>query len=83
MTKNIAEAHETNPPTDEWLPGFCVMCMQADCGTRVHVRDGVVVNIEGNPDSPTNRGTVCPKAISAIMGLYNPYRVKTPLKISS
>jgi len=80
MPRDSAEARGTNPPRDEWLPGFCVMCMQGDCGLRVHMRDGVVVNIEGNPDSPTNQGRVCPRAISAIIGLYNPYRVKAPLK---
>jgi anaerobic selenocysteine-containing dehydrogenase len=55
-------------------------CMQADCGTLVHLDNGVVTNIEGNPDCPTNRGKVCIRGISAIMGLYNPYRIKAPLK---
>jgi len=65
---------------EEWIYSFCMGCMQADCSTRVYLKDGVVVNIEGNPDSPLNQGKVCPRAIAAIMGLYNPYRVKTPLK---
>src|SRR5208283_2075623 len=56
------------------------MCMQADCGTLVHTQDGVVSKIEGNPNSPTNQGKIDLRGLSAIMNLYNPYRVKTPLK---
>ena len=65
---------------DQWIPSFCMMCMQADDGTLVHVEDGVITNIVGNPDCPTNRGKICIRSISSIMGLYNPYRVKGPLK---
>ena len=28
------------------------------------------------PDCPTNKGKICIRSISSIMGLYNPYRVK-------
>jgi len=57
---------------DQWIPSFCMMCMQADDGTLVHVEDGVITNIVGNPDCPTNRGKICIRSISSIMGLYNP-----------
>ena len=65
---------------EEWMYSYCMGCMQADCSTKVYLKNGVVTNIEGNPESPTNAGKVCPRAIVSIMGLYNPYRVKTPLK---
>jgi len=65
---------------DRWIPSFCMMCMQADDGTLVHIEDGIITNIVGNPDCPTNRGKICIRSISSIMGLYNPYRVKGPLK---
>jgi len=67
-------------PQKEWIYSFCTGCMQADCSIKVYLKDGVVTNIEGNPDSPVNQGKVCPRAIASVMGLYNPYRVKTPLK---
>ncbi|MDD5203797.1 MAG: molybdopterin-dependent oxidoreductase [Desulfobacterales bacterium] len=59
--------------------GLCRACMQGDCATLVHMEDGVVVRVEGNPDAPPNWGTLCAKGNAEIMGLYNPYRVKTPL----
>ena len=57
----------------------CGMCY-IGCGVKVHVENGVVVNVEGNPDNPQNRGVMCAKGKSGIMNLYNPNRVKVPLK---
>jgi anaerobic selenocysteine-containing dehydrogenase len=31
------------------------------CGIRVHLRDGVVRYIDGNPDHPLNKGVICAK----------------------
>ena len=38
----------------------CYMCA-CRCGIRVHVRDGEVRYIEGNPDHPLNKGVICAK----------------------
>ena len=57
----------------------CGMCY-VGCGVKVRVEDGVVVNIEGNPDNPLNRGKMCAKGKSVLMNLYSPNRVKVPLK---
>lgn len=67
-------------PQEGWMYSFCTGCMQADCSLRVYLQDGVVTKIEGNPDVPPAGGRICSKSISSIMSLYNPYRVKTPLK---
>ena len=61
------------------LHGLCRACMQGDCATLVHLEDGIVTRVEGNPDAPPNYGTLCAKGNAEIMGLYNPYRVKTPM----
>ena len=61
------------------LYGLCRACMQGDCATLVHLEDGIVTRVEGNPDAPPNYGTLCAKGNAEIMGLYNPYRVKTPM----
>jgi formate dehydrogenase major subunit len=31
------------------------------CGQNIYVDDGVITNIEGDPDSPISRGRLCPK----------------------
>ena len=51
----------------------CPYCA-VGCSTLVYHRDGRIVDIEGNPDSPINAGTLCPKG-SAGFGLHvSPYR---------
>ena len=50
------------------------------CAIEVTVDDGVVTNLSGNPASPQNRGKMCAKGKAGIMNLYNPNRVKVPLK---
>jgi formate dehydrogenase major subunit len=51
----------------------CPYCA-VGCSTLVYHRDGRIIDIEGNPDSPVNAGTLCPKG-SAGFGLHvSPYR---------
>ena len=51
----------------------CPYCA-VGCSTLVYHRDGRIIDIEGNPDSPINAGTLCPKG-SATFALHNsPYR---------
>ncbi|OGQ81206.1 MAG: hypothetical protein A3G40_07200 [Deltaproteobacteria bacterium RIFCSPLOWO2_12_FULL_57_22] len=63
----------------KWIPTACGMCY-AKCGILVCVEDGVVTAIEGNPNNPQNRGSMCAKGKAGPMNLYNPNRVKAPLK---
>jgi molybdopterin-containing oxidoreductase family molybdopterin binding subunit len=63
---------------DVWIPSVCRVCSNC-CGIRVHRKNGVVVKIEGLPDSPHNRGRICAKGLSAIMSFYDPARPQRPL----
>lgn len=58
---------------------MCQMCVNT-CGIVIETENGTVVGIEGNPDSPHNYGMICAKGISALLGLYDPNRVTTPLR---
>jgi formate dehydrogenase major subunit len=55
------------------VPSVCPYCA-VGCGQLVHVRDGKVVNIEGNPDSPISRGNLCPKGAASYQLTVNPER---------
>jgi sulfite dehydrogenase (quinone) subunit SoeA len=57
----------------------CYMCA-CRCGIRVHVRNGEVRYIDGNPDHPINRGVICAKGASGIMKQYSPARLTVPLR---
>jgi len=56
----------------------CYMCA-CRCGIRVHVRNGEVRYIEGNPEHPINQGVICAKGSSGIMKQYSPARLTKPL----
>jgi len=67
---------------------ICCYCA-GGCGTIVSVRDGKLVNIEGDPDHPINRGGLCSKGSSqfGVNSVYddkngeriiNPNRLTTP-----
>ena len=57
----------------------CRACIAA-CGVLAHVRDGRVVRIEGNPESPMSQGGICAKGLAGIQALYHPNRMKYPFK---
>src|SRR3990172_12299073 len=64
---------------EEWVPTVCYMCYSC-CAIEVRKVNGLPVEIRGNPASPNSQGKVCAKGKAGIMGLYDPYRVKRPLK---
>ena len=75
-------AKNLNPPgVERWIPTVCGQCT-GGCGILARIIDGWAVNIVGNPLHPVNRGTLCPKGIASLQGLYDPDRIRTPLKRS-
>ncbi len=65
------------PGTATYYASTCREC-PTGCGIRVRVREGHAVKIEGNPDSPVNRGRLCARGQAALQGLYNPDRLRGP-----
>lgn len=57
----------------------CSLCPGA-CGISVKKINGRPVKIEGLDDYPINNGGACPHGISGLQYLYDPARIKTPLK---
>jgi anaerobic selenocysteine-containing dehydrogenase len=57
----------------------CYMCA-CRCGIRVHLKNGEVRYIEGNPEHPLNKGVICAKGASGIMKQYSPARLTKPLR---
>jgi formate dehydrogenase major subunit len=54
-------------------PSVCPYC-SVGCATLVHTMDGKIVNIEGDPRSPVNEGTLCPKGAATYQLHVNPNR---------
>lgn len=59
---------------------FCARMDHGGCGILVHVEDGKIVKIEGDPESPLNRGTLCAKGIAQIERLNHPDRLLYPMR---
>ena len=65
----------------EIVRSTCGNC-PAGCGILITVENGKPVKVEGDPDSPVNRGNLCIKGKEALQLLSNPNRLKYPLKRS-
>lgn len=79
----------------KWIPSCCNMC-GGQCGILAYVENGVVKKIEPHGTNPNNIanvskfftqaqakgdiGRLCCKGNSGIRSLYDPDRIKTPLK---
>ena len=54
--------------------GLCPYCA-VGCGQLIYTKAGKLIDIEGNPESPINEGTLCPKGANAFQLAVNPHRV--------
>jgi anaerobic selenocysteine-containing dehydrogenase len=59
---------------------FCARMDHGGCGILAHVEDGRIKKIEGDPDCPLNRGTICAKGLAQIERLNHPDRLTYPMK---
>src|SRR5579862_1937166 len=63
---------------DKVVKSICPYCA-VGCGQNVYVRDGKVIQIEGDPDSPVSRGRLCPKGSASLQlttGGSRQYQIK-------
>jgi formate dehydrogenase major subunit len=58
---------------DEVVKSICPYCA-VGCGQDVFVKDGQVIQIEGDPDSPISRGRLCPKGSASLQLTTGPGR---------
>jgi anaerobic selenocysteine-containing dehydrogenase len=66
-------------PKGEWIPSTCQGCT-AWCPVEFFVQEGRVVKARGNRYSKANGGLVCPRGHLMIQQMYDPDRVKVPMK---
>ncbi|MGD9133587.1 MAG: molybdopterin-dependent oxidoreductase, partial [Desulfobacterales bacterium] len=63
----------------EWKATTCQGCTSW-CSKQVYVVDGRAVKIRGNPNSKVNGEASCPRSHLALQQVYDPDRIKTPMK---
>ena len=57
---------------------ICPFCA-VGCAQLVYAKNGKPLHIEGDPRSPVNQGTLCPKGASTLGMLLSPQRITTVL----
>ncbi len=63
----------------EWKPTTCQGCTSW-CAKQIYVLDGRAIRVRGNPKSKVNGEASCPRAHLSLQQVYDPDRIKTPLK---
>ena len=72
-------ARPSSPAAGEWVASTCQGCTQW-CAIQIHVQDGRATRVRGNPLSKTNHGYVCPRGHLIPQQMYDPDRIKVPMK---
>ena len=74
------DIHKPTIQEDVWINTQCRRC-QSECGLRAHRVNGVVVKLEGVAESSVgSRGGLCPKGVAGLQVLYDPNRLKVPVR---
>jgi formate dehydrogenase major subunit len=73
LAPTLARAAELRIKNAKTVPSLCPYC-SVGCATLVHTVDGKITNIEGDPRSPHNEGSLCPKGAATYQLHINPNR---------
>jgi phenylacetyl-CoA:acceptor oxidoreductase len=80
---NKGSGPTANRPELQKIPVYCYQCVAGPDLLKVIVKDGVAVGVEPNSDMAETHpacGKVCVRAYALIQKLYNPARIKTPMR---
>ena len=74
-SQNLAPA----PGSGKWVPTTCAGCTSF-CPKQIYIQDGRALHIRGNEHSKVHGKAGCVRQYLSLPELYDPDRVKTPLK---
>ena len=69
----------TSQDNEQVIRSVCRVC-HGGCGVLVSVRDGKVVKVKGDPESPMSKGWMCIKGMSSTEIANHPDRLLKPLR---
>jgi anaerobic selenocysteine-containing dehydrogenase len=76
LQQNLAKDADTSQPI-VIFKSVCRSC-HGGCGALLYVRDGVLVKVEGDPQSPLNHGRLCPIGTVTVDLVNHPDRLQYP-----
>ena len=78
--KALAVSHQPGMKVaGEWKPTTCQGCTSW-CSKQAYIVDGRAIKVRGNPNSKVNGIASCPRSHLALQQVYDPDRIKTPMK---
>ncbi|MGE5178848.1 MAG: TAT-variant-translocated molybdopterin oxidoreductase [Bacteroidota bacterium] len=76
----VKAPEDMSPGNPVYYASTCGECANG-CGLLVKTREGRPIKLEGNPDHPVNRGTLCARGQASVINLYDPDRLKGPVTV--
>ena len=73
------KARDAAPARGQWVASTCQGCTQW-CAIQIFVQDGRATAVRGNPLSKTNHGFCCVRGHMIPQQVYDPDRIKVPMK---
>jgi formate dehydrogenase major subunit len=74
FTRRSIELTPRTRSADRVVRSVCPYCA-VGCGQSVYVRDGKIIDIEGDPDSPISQGCLCPKGAATFQLVTGSHRL--------
>jgi anaerobic selenocysteine-containing dehydrogenase len=75
----MAVSEEIGDKSGEWVASTCQGCTTW-CPIEIFVQEGRAVRVRGNQLSKANSGYVCPRGHLILQQIYDPDRIKVPMK---
>jgi anaerobic selenocysteine-containing dehydrogenase len=79
LLRALPKEGEWIPYEEYWSTGVCLQC-PGGCGLRIRTVNEWPVKLEGIKDYPINKGRLCPKGQAGLQVLYDPDRIRHPLR---
>ena len=79
MNQTVNEASVKSKTGITTKKSTCRNC-HGGCGVIFHIQDEKIIKIEGDPEHPMNKGALCPMGAAALEQIYNPKRLKYPMR---
>jgi len=78
----VIQPEEITPGLPVIYASTCQECPAA-CGLHVRTREGRPIKLEGNPEHPVNRGSLCARGQAGLGRAYHPDRYTSPMRRGS
>ncbi len=74
-----AKAAAKTPGKGQWVATTCQGCTSW-CSAEAFIQDGRAIKVRGNTNSVSHKGFLCPRGHLSIGQMYDPDRIKVPMK---